>query len=323
MLHVIARSLALVVASALLLSAAPGSETARPGAVTDHVIILSIDGLRPDAIMAYEAENLQRLMDAGSFTLEAQTILPSRTLPSHTSMLTGVLPEVHGVTWNSDRTDELGVVGVPTVFELAHEQGFSTAAFFSKSKFRHLHRPGSLDHVQAPAGRTFLMATRTITDAIVYLQHERPNLLFVHIAEPDYAGHSIGWMSIIYGLGVARADAAVGRLVRAADEVFGPGDYTLIVSADHGGHGREHGSADERDMTIPWIVYGEGVERGARPQRIRTMDTAATALWLLGVVVPDSWSGRPVVESFTWLARYAASLHQPNSTTSPGPIRER
>src|SRR5262245_8758227 len=65
------------------------------GAVTDHVVIVSIDGLRPDAIATYKAPTLERLMGEGSYTLHAATILPSKTLPSHTSMLTGEPPSVH------------------------------------------------------------------------------------------------------------------------------------------------------------------------------------------------------------------------------------
>lgn len=325
-LRQIASAPALAVIVLVLAAAAPVARAAADsvqsrqiprGAITDHVIIVSMDGLRPDAIAAFEAEHLQRLMREGSFTLEASTILPSKTLPSHTSMLTGVTPEVHGVTWNTDRTDVRGVVDVPTVFELAHERGFSTAAFFSKSKFHHLIRPGSLDYVQAPSSITLLMATRTVADAIRYLRGAQPNLMFVHIGEADYAGHATGWMSRVYGVAVARVDAAVGSIVQAADETYGERGYTIILTADHGGHGRDHGSDDPLDMTIPWIVYGEGVERGAELEDVRTMDTAATALWLLGVQVPASWSGRPVEAAFTPLARYAASLYQ----AEPEPAR--
>ena len=108
-----------------------------------RVLIVSVDGLRPDAIFATATPTLRDLIARGSSTMGAQTIHPSNTLPSHTSMLTGLAPSTHGVTWNSDRTDELGVVTAPTIFALAKQSGFTTAAFFSKSKFHHLQQPGS------------------------------------------------------------------------------------------------------------------------------------------------------------------------------------
>ena len=71
------------------------------GSLTRNVVVVSIDGLRPDAIITYSAPTLQRLMREGSYTLSARTIDPSKTLPSHTSMLTGQPPDRHGVLWNN------------------------------------------------------------------------------------------------------------------------------------------------------------------------------------------------------------------------------
>jgi arylsulfatase A-like enzyme len=131
-------------------AAAPIRATALRGYVTDHVIVISIDGLRPDAIERYGAATLQRLMREGSYSLAATTIVPSRTLPSHTSMLTGAELKQHGVTWNSEEMDEHGHVATPTIFAAAKAAGFHTAAFFSKSKFEHLAVPDTLDHVDVP-----------------------------------------------------------------------------------------------------------------------------------------------------------------------------
>ena len=81
----------------------------------------------------------------------------------------------------------------------------------------------------------------------------------------------------------------------------------MIVTADHGGHGRTHGTTRAEDMTIPWIVWGNGVSVGTTiAGNVRTMDTAGTALWLLGVDAPDGWTGTPVREAFTSPARAAA-----------------
>jgi predicted AlkP superfamily pyrophosphatase or phosphodiesterase len=275
-------------------------------ALTGHVVIVSVDGLRPDAIERYDAATLRRLMREGAYTLTAQTILPSKTLPSHTSMLTGVDATEHGITWNSDEVDEHGHVDVPTVFALAREAGYTTAAFFSKTKFHHLEVPASLDHVRSPSGGLLtgrFAWVQTLEHVEHYLESDAkaPNLMFVHIAEPDYAGHVFGWMSTVYGMAVRQADRAVAEVIDEANDRFGAGNYTLIVTADHGGHGRDHGSDDPRDTTIPWIVWGKGVNAGAALPAIRTMDTAASALYLLGIDAPSHWVGKPVAEAFNTL----------------------
>jgi predicted AlkP superfamily pyrophosphatase or phosphodiesterase len=279
----------------------PGAPQPLPsGRVTNHVVIVSVDGLRPDAIEKFAPPTLQRLMREGTFAPDAQTILPSTTLPSHTSMLTGVDPSVHGVTWNAE-VPELGPVRVPTVFGLARAAGFRTAAFFGKSKLSHVHAHGTLDYAHSFDSRLPWRGSGEHTARLVgrHLARVRPSVLFVHLVETDFAGHLFGWMGRSYGRAVLETDAAVAALLAHAERYFGRGQYTVIVTADHGGHSRTHGTDLPEDTTIPWIVWGEGVRAGATlPFGIRTTDTAATVLWLLGVAVPAEWSGHPVTQAF-------------------------
>ena len=106
-------------------------------------------------------------------------------------------------------------------------------------------------------------------------------------------------MTDAYGRAVLAADKAVGRLIALAEQAYGKGNFSLIVTADHGGHGTNHGSDDPRDVTIPWIAWGQGVkDPGAMEGAVQTMDTAATALWLLGVSEPSNWTGQPVTDAY-------------------------
>ena len=273
--------------------------TARPhGRISDHVIVISIDGLRPDAIARFKAPTLARLMRDGRYSLTAQTIGLSRTLPSHTSMLTGVDSDQHGVTWNND-TEDRGYVKIPTIFSLAKGAGFTTAAIFSKTKFHHLEVPATLTVSHSPSrGPLPWAAERTIGYVEQTLKSTQPNLLFVHFADVDFAGHAFGWMGTPYGVAVNDVDRAVARLLKVADARFGAGRYSVIVTADHGGHGQDHGTTSLLDTTIPWIVWGQGVERGDTLSGVRTMDTAATVMWMLGVAAPENWTGRALTRAF-------------------------
>ena len=118
--------------------------TPTPRPTPRRVLIISIDGLRPDAIALAPMPNLLALMQTSAYSLTAQTIFPSVTLPAHTSMLTGVRMEKHGITWN-DWVPTNPVVSVPTVFAAAKQAGYSTAMFVAKEKFRHLLQPGTVD----------------------------------------------------------------------------------------------------------------------------------------------------------------------------------
>jgi arylsulfatase A-like enzyme len=289
------------------------------GVVTDHVLIISMDGLRPDAIPRFRPRGLSRLVCEGSYSLEAQTIVPSRTLPGHMSMVSGEPPEVHGVLHNNDPDASRWEVDVPTIFALAHEHGLTTAGIFSKTKFRQLYEPGTLDHADQPLNHLDLRpAWRTVDEAEFAIRRLRPNLLFVHFAEPDYIGHLLGWMGRPYRWSVTWTDRAVAKLLLTADRVYGPANYTVILTSDHGGSGMSHGSADPVDTSIPWVAWGRGVRGGTTlGAGIRTMDTAATALWLLGVERPEEWIGQPVTDAFFAAGQTSIPPH-PTGATATG-----
>ena len=62
--------------------------------------------------------------------------------------------------------------------------------------------------------------------------------------------------------------------------------------------GAAFGADTPAQRTIPWIAWGKGVTVGEIDAEIRTTDTAATALWLLGVPVPQGWDGEAVRSAF-------------------------
>lgn len=281
-------------------SVAPPSQPLPQVSVTRNVLVVSVDGLRPDAIAAYRAPTLQRLMREGSYTLSATTIDPSKTLPSHTSMLTGQPPERHRVLWNNVATADADSIDLPNIFSVARDHGYSTAAFFSKAKFQPLQRLGTLDYSQAPGGWFGRWSSdRTMADVTNYLQGAQPNVLFVHLADVDAAGHRAGWMTPDYGRAVLTADTAINQLLGLAERRYGTGKFSLIVTADHGGHGAGHGSKDPRDVMIPSIAWGQGVRQGVLDEStVRTMDTAATVLWLLGLTKQSDWAGEAVIPAY-------------------------
>ena len=77
------------------------------------------------------------------------------------------------------------------------------------------------------------------------------------------------------------------------------GKSTFILSSDHGGHDKTHGSDSPEDMTIPWVAWGAGVKSEMTiTDAVNTVDTAATALWLLDLPIPEDWDGKPVASAF-------------------------
>jgi arylsulfatase A-like enzyme len=253
-----------------------------------RVTIISIDGLRPDALLQAGAPNIMALAARGAYSWQAKTIMPSTTLPGHISMLSGYSPDAHGVTWD-DYAPMRGAILVPTLFAVARAAGLRSAMVVGKEKFATFRDTGACD--------SWVLAARGDDDVagqVSTMASARPDLLFVHLPEVDLTGHAWGWMSDAYLDSVRRADQAVGRIVGSL-----PSDMTFILSADHGGHLSTHGTSDPLDTTIPWIIAGPTTAKGRQlPSGIRTMDTAATAAYVLGVHLSPDASGRPILDAF-------------------------
>jgi predicted AlkP superfamily pyrophosphatase or phosphodiesterase len=269
---------------------------ARRAADARRVVLISVDGLAPRVLARTPTPTLDRLAAEGRVARRAETVVPSSTLPSHTSMLSGLAPEDHGVTWN--RYAPWRDFRVRTVFSLCREHALRCGLFAGKRKFAHLaeNEPGAERwlHGQS-AEEVFAAAAR-------YVAARDPDFTMVHVAEVDRAGHADGWGSPAQREALERIDAALGAFleeVRAA----GSGRLAVLVTADHGGHGTRHGSALADDVEIPWLLWGDGIPSGRIAGSVSTLDTGPTVLRLLGVPSPGGWSGQA-----RWPASAASSV---------------
>ncbi len=265
--------------------------TQTPQPAIRRVIILSIDGLRPDAIQLAPMPNLLELMKISAYTLTAQTVHPSATLPAHASMLTGLCPSKHGVDWN-DYLPEMGIAQGVDLFDIAHAAGLQTVIYSGKEKLQQVTDASSVDKFVWINDRDKVVMQNLLADF-----PEDFGVLFIHFATTDDMGHVYGWLSPEQLSVVFRADEAIGELLAALDAKGLRDETLLIVTADHGGHGMIHGSSMPEDMTIPWIASGPGIEARQLTTQVHTMDTAATAAYALGLTIPAEWDGVPVYEA--------------------------
>lgn len=286
----------LIVLLLLVLAGCGGSSPASPTPAPTPVptppppmaVVMSIDGLRGDAIGKTVLPNINDLTSRGSYTLTAQTINPSNTLPSHVSMLSGYTPAVHKITWD-DYLPAKGKILVPTVFTLARAAGKHSVMVVGKTKFTHFQDTGFVDVFV-----TTLRGDDDVANQAVVQASAGFDLMFVHFPDSDLAGHSSGWLSADYFAKLKIADAAVGRVVAAL-----PYYATVILTADHGGHDKTHGTSATTDTLIPWIIAGPNVKAGVKiASKVNTMDTSATVVKVLGLNAPSDTQGVAVAEAF-------------------------
>ncbi len=131
----VAATVAVLVAT--VASAAVAAPVQRP-----FVLMISIDGLKPEAVLdaadhGLALPNLRRFLVEGAHARSVRGVLPSLTYPSHVSLLTGAAPARHGVYANTtfdplDRNDRgwywyAEDVRVPTLWDAATAAGLTTA----------------------------------------------------------------------------------------------------------------------------------------------------------------------------------------------------
>lgn len=274
-----------------------------PASPPPRVLIVSIDGLRPDLALRAATPNLHHLAESGSFSFWARTTPLAITLPSHTSMLTGVIPRKHEIEWNRDLPLREPIYpNFPTLMEVAKKHGYTTAMAAGKSKFGILAKPGTLDW-------QWIAATSTSQDedvaeqAVRIIREHQPQVMFVHLPSVDNVGHARGWGSAEQLATIGQADACLGRLLAALDELKLTEQTVIILTADHGGAGRTHGPDDPRSRHIPWIVAGPGVRKNLdlttyADLTINTEDTFATASYVLKIPLAKNIDGKPIKEAF-------------------------
>ena len=274
-----------------------------------RVVLVVLDGLRPDAITAFELPHIQRLARLGAVTTKARTVSPSVTAAAMTSLLTGVGPALHGV--QSDRfhipRSSITVSPLPRTLATA---GFPSSAYLARisSVWRGIAARISRQvgigevHFVGETAPEILLAARNA------LRTQRRGMILFHWPDADRAGHEHGWMSPEYAAAARRMDAALGMLATFTETPHDPSTL-LIAMADHGGGGvksNDHESDHPLDRTIPVLLAGGGVVPGELAGDTTLLDVPATVLWALGVARPASYEGRPLVEAFQTSATAAA-----------------
>jgi arylsulfatase A-like enzyme/tetratricopeptide (TPR) repeat protein len=271
------------------------------------VLLVTIDTLRADHVGAYGAETRTPTLDAlaaeGTTFDEAMATVPL-TLPSHTSILTGLYPPHHGVRHNAVfRLD----AKTETIAERFQAAGYATGAVIGADVLSHSfglaqgfdQYDDRVDGARAgEAGFAERKATAVTDAALAWLTQEpRPFFLWVHYYDvhgkydpPEPYRSQAG--KNLYDGEVAYVDHELGRLLdglRAANRL----SHTVVaVTADHGEGLGEHGEPShsyliyDSVLHVPLILKGPGVPQGARVAKVVSNAALAPTLLALAGLPP-------------------------------------
>lgn len=280
MLTRVCRLVALVVVS-LGVSQLPARAQAGGPDKSRHVIVISLDGFAAYALAdaTLPLPNLRALAKAGVMAEGMRPVNPTVTWPNHTSIVTGVGPDRHGLLYNGlpvrrtpgeagaaasgppvriePHVDQPELVQAPTVYDIAHKAGLTTAEVdwvaiehaptitWSFSEFappdapvvREMVAAGKLTEAEVAAFRkapiTFRDEIWTRAGEHIITTH-KPNLLLFHLLTTDSTQHQYGARSLGGNTALVLADAQVGRLVAACRAAGILDRTTFVIVSDHG-----------------------------------------------------------------------------------------
>ncbi len=290
------------------------------GQVRTNVILISLDTTRADHLGCYGSESVRTpnidALAARSLRFERCFAPVPITLPSHTSMLTGLYPLRHSVRDNGTfRLPEhiptlatvlgdagwrtIGVIGAfPLTARFGLARGFDV---WDEELIERQQELLPLAFDQRPADRV----TRAALRHLERLERE-PFFLFVHYFDPHRpwqapALYGERYRGSPYGAEIAFTDAWVGRLLEGV-RAMGLLDRTLVVfTADHGEGLRDHEEETHsyllynETVRVPLLLAAPGVGAGVVEHPVSLVDIVPTVLELVGVDTPGSLDGRSLL----------------------------
>jgi predicted AlkP superfamily pyrophosphatase or phosphodiesterase len=241
------------------------------------VLMISIDGLRPaDVLQAQQRglhlPNLQAFVQNGTYAESVRGVLPTLTYPSHTTLITGVSPELHGIggnlTFDPTNKNQQGWywyasdIKVPTLWDAAHAAGLHTANVHwpvsvgaqvdwnlpqiwrngsadDRKLVASLATPGLLPSLETQLGPyadgidESLAGDRTRAHfAVALLESRKPDFMTAYLTALDHEQHMSGPDTPQAQAVLGQIDELVGELVKAAHRVHPDG--VVVVVSDHG-----------------------------------------------------------------------------------------
>jgi len=282
-----------------------------------NVLLVTIDTLRADRIGAGIAPGIDRLAAASVQFTAARAAVPL-TLPSHTTIHTGLLPPIHGVHENGVAFES---DAHPTLATLLKRAGYRTAAFvgafvldrrfglaqgFDVYDDRIPRHPDAFERLEAERP-----AAAVIEAALAWLSHNAspaesaPFFLWIHLYDPHapYAPPSeFRGARSLYDGEVAYVDAQITRLLEWLRSRALLDRMAVVVAGDHGEGLGDHGERThgmllyDSTLRVPLVVAAPGRAPQRRDDPVSLADVAPTILRAAGVGPPAGMNGRDLFD---------------------------
>ncbi len=265
------------------------------------VLLIGLDGVRPDVLAQVETPNIDALIDQGAFSADARTGYPSVSGPGWSSMLIGVWPEKHGVTNNDFENKhydeypdfltriesvrpELNTFAVADWLPIVTDD-HNGPIIGDAPDVKHILNGYDLGWAEAD--------DHSVELAVEHLGSGDPDAMFVYLGNPDETSHHFESIGEEYRGAIALSDEHVGRLLAAvrARPTYAQEDWLILMSTDHGRTPEGgHGGDTPEERTIFYLASGPSTTVGSLEGTPSIVDIPVTALAHLGITIDPAWN---------------------------------
>ncbi len=260
---------------------------AQDGSV-NKVLIIGVDGCRPDALLAANTPNMDELWKEGAYTFEARTDEISSSGPAWSAMLTGVWHQKHNVMNNDYENPDLE--HYPHFFHRIRQEKPELKTY-SVANWGPIH--SILQEGDATYTSSKISDVQVASEVASILENKDVDVMFVQLDEVDGAGHRHDYKveSEKYLKAIERSDKQVGTMVSALEKrtSIENENWLIILSADHGGSNFGHGKNIPDHTTVFFIASGTSAKKGEITREVGVVDVAVTAMYHLGIPAKEAW----------------------------------
>jgi predicted AlkP superfamily pyrophosphatase or phosphodiesterase len=254
------------------------------------VLLIGLDGTRPDSLLVAKTPNMDRLVSRGAFSWHAQTEIQGISGPCWTSLLTGVHTEQHGVYNNEFTFRDFQYKSISALL-IDWDQSMRCIAHTNwEPIITNIFEEGTLSNSSTGTDKE-------VTDKMIHdIKKGKGDFHFIGLDDVDFAGHNHTYspISTKYLEAIEKSDMKIGYLLDAIETRPSSEDWLVCLISDHGGSGKHHGERGiSEDYMIPFILEGIGVIQGEirLEDNVEIFDVLPTIAKFLDMPPNEYWVG--------------------------------
>ena len=248
-----------------------------------HLVFIGLDGWGAKYLPKADMPAVKSMMADGASSIDARCLMPSSSWPNWSAMFYSVSP------------NDTDLNKIPSLFSLLENEkpGENIVLFHEWNDAKRDYQ------IEISEEYKIFSGAESVNKIGLYIKENRPIFTAVVFDEPDKTGHSKCWGSEAYYKKLYELDSFISVIKKAVIDAGIYNDTVFVLSSDHGGSFKTHGSNFASHRRIPLVVFGKGIKKGysiyGKPD---ILDIAPTMAAILGLNVPSEWEGQVLWEIF-------------------------